>query len=79
MVELTFKFFFSLYTVNSKKIEIATEQIISGSPAGVDVVPSGTVVNPDPFKLYYRYGDFENMLKEEGVSVRPGRKAKAKL
>ncbi|KAI9571115.1 hypothetical protein HD554DRAFT_2017609 [Boletus coccyginus] len=60
------KTFFSLYTVNSKKIEIAMKQIISS----VDVVPSGTVANPDPFKLYYRYGDFENMLKEESIGVR---------
>lgn len=52
------------------------KQIISG----VDVVPSGTVANPESFKLYYKYRDFEDVVKEEeGAGVRPGRKAKAKL
>jgi acetoacetyl-CoA synthetase len=58
--------------VNGKKIEIAVKQIISG----VDVTPSGTVSNPESFKLYYRYRDFEKMMKqEEGVDAR----AKARL
>lgn len=39
------------YTVNGKKIEIAVKQIVSG----VDVVPSGTVANPEVLQLYYRY------------------------
>ncbi|KAF9237547.1 acetoacetate-CoA ligase [Melanogaster broomeanus] len=64
------------YTVNGKKIEIAVKQIISGA----DVVPSGSVMNPESFKLYYKYRDFENVMKqEEGVDVGPRLKAKAKL
>jgi len=63
--------------VNGKKIEIAVKQIVSG----VDVVPSGTVANPGSFKLYYKYRDFENVMREEeGVDVGPGlRKTKGKL
>ncbi|KAF8444759.1 acetoacetate-CoA ligase [Boletus edulis BED1] len=64
------------YTVNGKKIEIAVKQIVSG----IDVVPSGTVSNPGSFKLYYKYRDFEKMMKEEeGVDMGRARKAKAKL
>ncbi|KIJ18607.1 acetoacetate---CoA ligase [Paxillus involutus ATCC 200175] len=64
------------YTVNGKKIEIAVKQIVSG----IDVVPSGTVVNPESFKLYYKYRDFERVMKqEEGVDVEHRLKAKAKL
>ncbi|KAH0827977.1 acetoacetate-CoA ligase [Lanmaoa asiatica] len=64
------------HTVNGKKIEIAVKQIISG----IDVVPSGTVANPESFKLYYKYRDFENVMKqEEGIDVRHGPRAKAKL
>ena len=49
------------------------KQIISG----VDVVPSGTVANPGSFKAYYKYRDFENVMKdEEGIDVGPGRRAK---
>ena len=52
------------------------KQIVSG----VDVVPSGTVVNPASFKLYYKYRNFEDVMKqEEGVNVRHGRKPLAKL
>lgn len=52
------------------------KQIVSG----VDVVPSGTVANPESFKLYYKYRDFENVMKEEeGVYIKPGQTAKAKL
>lgn len=39
------------------------KQIVSG----VDVVPSGTVANPESFKLYYKYRDFENTM--EGIDV----------
>jgi acetoacetyl-CoA synthetase len=50
------------------------KQIISG----VNVVPSGTVANPESFKLYYKYRDIEHAMKEaEGVNVGPGRKVKA--
>ncbi|KAI9573133.1 acetoacetate-CoA ligase [Boletus coccyginus] len=67
------------HTVNGKKIEIAVKQIISG----VDVVPSGTVANPESFKLYYKYRDFENVMREEeGVDVGSGlgkTKTKGKL
>ena len=49
------------------------KQIVSG----VDVVPSGTVANPESFRLYYKYRDFENVMKqEEGVDVGSRRKAK---
>jgi acetoacetyl-CoA synthetase len=68
--------FLEQYTVNGKKIEIAVKQIVSG----IDVVPSGTVVNPESFKLYYKYRDFERVMKqEEGVDVEHRLKAKAKL
>ncbi|KAG9316731.1 acetoacetate-CoA ligase [Chiua virens] len=64
------------YTVNGKKIEIAVKQIVSG----VDVVPSGTVANPESFKLYYKYRDFENVMKqEEGVDVGSVKRTKTKL
>ncbi|KAG6335256.1 hypothetical protein ID866_3831 [Astraeus odoratus] len=67
------------YTVNGKKIEIAVKQIVSG----VDVTPSGTVANPESFKLYTKYRDLERVLEEEeGVDVggiRKGRTQKAKL
>ncbi|KIJ67761.1 hypothetical protein HYDPIDRAFT_83248 [Hydnomerulius pinastri MD-312] len=54
------------YTVNGKKIEIAVKQIVSG----VDAVPSGTVANPESFKLYYKYRDFEKVMREEeGVDM----------
>ena len=50
------------------------KQIVSG----VDVVPSGTVANPDSFKLYHKYRDIENVMKEvEGGDVGLGRKVKA--
>ena len=42
-----------------KKIEIAVKQIVSGK----DVVPSGTVANPDSLKLYYKYRDIEQLSK----------------
>ena len=45
--------------MNNKKIEIAVKQIVSGS----DLVPSGTVANPDALKLYYRYRDLENVTE----------------
>ena len=52
------------------------KQIISG----VDVVPNSTVANPESFKIYYKYRDIENVMKEaEGVDVGSWRKAKAKL
>lgn len=36
--------------------------------SGVDVTPSGTVSNPDSFKLYTKYRDFEKVLmKESGL------------
>ncbi|KAH7888882.1 acetoacetate-CoA ligase [Phlebopus sp. FC_14] len=54
------------YTVNGKKIEIAIKQIVSG----IDVVPSGTVANPESFKSYYKFRDFEKVMREEmGESV----------
>lgn len=46
------------YTVNGKKIEIAVKRIISG----IDVQPSGTVVNPESLKLYYKYRDLESVV-----------------
>jgi acetoacetyl-CoA synthetase len=52
------------------------KQIISG----VDVVPSGTVANPESLKLYYKYRDIGNVMKEaEGADVGSWRKAKTKL
>lgn len=45
------------YTVNGKKIEIAVKQIVSGK----DIIPSGTVANPDSLKLYYKFRDIDNL------------------
>ncbi|EPT04586.1 hypothetical protein FOMPIDRAFT_1156848 [Fomitopsis schrenkii] len=47
------------YTVNGKKIEIAVKQIVSGST----LKPSGTVANPDSLKLYYKFRDVEDLVK----------------
>ncbi|KAA1471742.1 acetoacetate-CoA ligase [Dentipellis sp. KUC8613] len=47
------------YTVNSKKIEIAVKQIVSGSK----IKPSGTVANPESLQLYYKFQDIENVGK----------------
>ena len=50
------------------------KQIVSG----VDVVPSGTVANPESFKLYHKYRDIESVMEAvEGVDVGLGRKVKA--
>ncbi|KAF7376544.1 AMP-binding domain-containing protein [Mycena sanguinolenta] len=46
------------YTSNGKRIEIAVKQIVSG----VDTKPSGTVVNPESLKLYYKYRELEPNL-----------------
>ncbi|TFY72119.1 hypothetical protein EVG20_g864 [Dentipellis fragilis] len=49
------------YTVNSKKIEIAVKQIVSGSK----IKPSGTVANPESLQLYYKFQDIENVGKSK--------------
>lgn len=46
------------YTVNGKKIEIAVKQIVSG----YDLMPSGTVANPESLQLYYKYRDLEQLV-----------------
>ncbi|KAF9007731.1 acetoacetyl-CoA synthetase [Hymenopellis radicata] len=51
----------SFYTVNGKKIEIAVKQIVSGST----LKPSGTVANPESLKLYYKYANLEEVVKNE--------------
>ncbi|EJD05262.1 acetoacetyl-CoA synthetase [Fomitiporia mediterranea MF3/22] len=61
------------YTVNSKKIEIAVKQIVSGSK----LKPSGTVANPESLKQYYRFYEIE-LLDESGHPV-TDQKAKPKL
>ncbi|KAK7462267.1 hypothetical protein VKT23_007868 [Stygiomarasmius scandens] len=43
------------YTVNGKKVEIAVKQIVSG----IEMKPSGTVVNPEVLELYYRFRDLD--------------------
>jgi hypothetical protein len=43
-----------------QKIEIAVKQIVSGST----LEPSGTVVNPEAFKQYYRYVELEKLVGE---------------
>ena len=48
----------SQYTVNNKKIEIAVKQILSGS----NLMPSGTVANPEALKLYYKYRNLEDIV-----------------
>ncbi|OCB88499.1 acetoacetyl-CoA synthetase [Sanghuangporus baumii] len=52
------------YTVNSKKIEIAVKQIVSGS----NLKPSGTVANPESLRQYYKFYDVES-LDENGKQV----------
>jgi acetoacetyl-CoA synthetase len=37
--------------------------------SGVDIVLSGTIVNPESFKHYYKHRDFQNVMKEEEVLV----------
>ncbi|KAL5520210.1 hypothetical protein ACEPAG_9423 [Sanghuangporus baumii] len=61
------------YTVNSKKIEIAVKQIVSGS----NLKPSGTVANPDSLGQYYKFYDVES-LEEHGKPV-ANRNEKSKL
>ncbi|KAL5479092.1 hypothetical protein ACEPAI_2380 [Sanghuangporus weigelae] len=61
------------YTVNSKKIEIAVKQIVSGS----NLKPSGTVANPDSLRQYYKFYDVES-LDENGKPV-ANRNEKSKL
>ncbi|KAF5322148.1 hypothetical protein D9619_001457 [Psilocybe cf. subviscida] len=46
------------YTVNGKKIEIAVKQIVSGN----NLVPSGTVANPESLQLYYKYREIEKLV-----------------
>lgn len=47
--------------MNSKKIEIAVKQIVSGST----IKPSGTVANPESLQLYYKYRDLEKVVGEK--------------
>ncbi len=49
------------YTVNNKKIEIAVKQIVSGS----NLMPSGTVANPESLDNYYKFRDIENIVGVE--------------
>jgi len=49
------------YTVNNKKIEIAVKQIVSGS----NLMPSGTVANPESLDNYYKFRNIENIVEDE--------------
>jgi acetoacetyl-CoA synthetase len=49
------------YTVNNKKIEIAVKHIVSGS----NLMPSGTVANPESLDNYYKFRDIENIVEIE--------------
>ena len=51
---------FAKYTVNSKKIEIAVKQIVSGSK----LTPSGTVANPESLQQYYKFIEPEKLEAE---------------
>lgn len=44
--------------MNGKKIEIAVKQIVSGN----NLVPSGTVANPESLQLYYKYREIEKLV-----------------
>lgn len=44
--------------MNGKKIEIAVKQIVSGH----NLVPSGTVANPESLQLYYKYREIEKLV-----------------
>ena len=62
--------------MNSKKIEIAVKQIVSGSK----LILSGTVANPESLKQYYRFYDIESLDKtEESGRLVENDREKAKL
>ncbi|KAJ7121278.1 acetoacetate-CoA ligase [Mycena crocata] len=48
------------YTVNGKRIEMAVKEIVSG----LVTKPSGTVVNPESLKLFYKYFELEANLPQ---------------
>lgn len=48
------------YTINGKKIEIAVKQVVSG----VQVVPSGAVMNPEALKYFERFVRLEEEVRK---------------
>lgn len=51
--------------MNNKKIEIAVKQIVSGS----NLIPSGTVANPQALENFYKFRDIESIIEsEQGVA-----------
>ena len=52
---LSFQSFFSQYTINSKKVEVAVKRIISGE----DVQQRGALANPQSLNLYYNIPELD--------------------
>lgn len=49
-------------TVNLKKVELPVKRIVSGET----VKPSGTLLNPESLKYYYRFAKVEELIAPKG-------------
>ncbi|TGO15124.1 hypothetical protein BTUL_0044g00630 [Botrytis tulipae] len=55
-------------TVNLKKVELPVKQIVSGKI----IKPSGTLLNPESLKFFYRFAKVEELVRGEGEGNKGG-------